>query len=571
MANINTYLINIKNALFGKDVRTSIHDGIDAINKEVEGTTKEQQKLSDTFKNLTINAGNSNAEIVAARGSKEWLPDRLDENEEKISVLGSQMEHIHKQEVNVKMFGAIGNDNYDNLNAFNETVNYCITNNIKKIIVPNGVYVLSDTFKLPSGFTLEGLGDVTLKQTKVNSPVLATKEYYENTKPVGKTNIKNINIIGSIENGVNNIGMLIWDYYTNIENCNVNYCGGNGIKFTSISENGSLPSGNLVENRISNCHVRYTNLTPVYIGEDNNNKLTDGIIENCMIKSNQGSECDLYIGSSAGWFVSNIHTYGSSLSSILLRNCYQTKVDNIYIENYIDCGINIHVQTNVELNNVGIKVQNTVSESSSAIILNKSGLNVGDVIVNINNLSLFNYVTSKKVNGVTNKSSLIKAYLNNYGVGGNNIENIIKTNGGFIYNENILTRKPIVDGEYTIKYDNINLKQYHIEKFSGNTAKTIKFKLPDMNNYSKLVGKINIYGNAYDNGTILTNYSSEVFVSAKNTSDELYIFNKELYNNVGFSSVPSITVNRTLKEITVTFTAADTRNTGVVSFEYCVV
>lgn len=94
MANINTYLNNIKNALFGKDVRTSIHDGIDAINKEVEGTTKEQQKLSDTFKNLTINAGNSNAEIVAARGSKEWLPDRLDENEEKISVLKQNVDSI---------------------------------------------------------------------------------------------------------------------------------------------------------------------------------------------------------------------------------------------------------------------------------------------------------------------------------------------------------------------------------------------------------------------------------------------------------------------------------------------
>lgn len=91
MANIKTHLNNIKNALFGNEVRGSIHDGIDAINKEVEGTTKEQQKLSDTFKNLTINAGNSNAEIVAARGSKEWLADRLDENEEKISVLEKEI------------------------------------------------------------------------------------------------------------------------------------------------------------------------------------------------------------------------------------------------------------------------------------------------------------------------------------------------------------------------------------------------------------------------------------------------------------------------------------------------
>ena len=36
MADIQNYLNNIKNALFGRDVRSSIHDGIDAINKEVQ-------------------------------------------------------------------------------------------------------------------------------------------------------------------------------------------------------------------------------------------------------------------------------------------------------------------------------------------------------------------------------------------------------------------------------------------------------------------------------------------------------------------------------------------------------
>ena len=78
MANIKKHLENIKGALFGKDVRSSIHDGIDAINKEVEGTTEKQNKLGEQFKNLVINEVNSNAEVVASRGSHDWLPDRLD-------------------------------------------------------------------------------------------------------------------------------------------------------------------------------------------------------------------------------------------------------------------------------------------------------------------------------------------------------------------------------------------------------------------------------------------------------------------------------------------------------------
>ena len=90
MADIKTHLNNIKGALFGKDVRTSIYDGIDAINKEVEGTTKRQIDLESTFDELIINAGNSNAEIVDARVKNDGtsyskLGDRLNEIDSQLS------------------------------------------------------------------------------------------------------------------------------------------------------------------------------------------------------------------------------------------------------------------------------------------------------------------------------------------------------------------------------------------------------------------------------------------------------------------------------------------------------
>ncbi len=70
MAEIKKYLSNIKNAVFGKEVRSSIHDGIDAINKEVESTTKRQDALEKIHQQLIINAGDSNAEVVDARVDK---------------------------------------------------------------------------------------------------------------------------------------------------------------------------------------------------------------------------------------------------------------------------------------------------------------------------------------------------------------------------------------------------------------------------------------------------------------------------------------------------------------------
>lgn len=83
MANIKNYIENIRSAIFGKEVRGSLADGLDAINKETENTTSRQRHLEDTFDQLIINEGNSNAEIVDARvgengSSFKKLGDRLD-------------------------------------------------------------------------------------------------------------------------------------------------------------------------------------------------------------------------------------------------------------------------------------------------------------------------------------------------------------------------------------------------------------------------------------------------------------------------------------------------------------
>ena len=99
MANIKNELNNIKNALYGKDVRSSIHNGIDAINNEVESTTGRQVDLENTFDQLIINAGNSNAEIVDARVKNDGtsyskLGDRLNEVD---SQLAQNMNKINEQ------------------------------------------------------------------------------------------------------------------------------------------------------------------------------------------------------------------------------------------------------------------------------------------------------------------------------------------------------------------------------------------------------------------------------------------------------------------------------------------
>lgn len=147
MANIKIHLNNIKNALFGNEVRGSIHDGIDAINKEVESTTKRQVKLEETQNQLIINAGNSNAEIVDARvgengKSYEKLGDRLDEVDSQLEQKANQLETVESLELlnNIKVNRTEISENM----TFKGTKT---TNEIMQIVGTNGDYYYSSDEK----------------------------------------------------------------------------------------------------------------------------------------------------------------------------------------------------------------------------------------------------------------------------------------------------------------------------------------------------------------------------------------------------------------------------------------
>ena len=75
MANIQNELNNIKNAVFGKDVRDSIHDAIK--------TCYDDASIND----------NANMEVKMARGVYNTLNDRLNKSDEKQKEISSQLEH----------------------------------------------------------------------------------------------------------------------------------------------------------------------------------------------------------------------------------------------------------------------------------------------------------------------------------------------------------------------------------------------------------------------------------------------------------------------------------------------
>lgn len=96
MANINTELEQIRKAVYGREVRGSIANAIELINKEQVNTSTAQTNLDSKFNQLIINAGNSNAEVVASRvkadGTQfDTLSKRLDKGDEAHDTLNNEV------------------------------------------------------------------------------------------------------------------------------------------------------------------------------------------------------------------------------------------------------------------------------------------------------------------------------------------------------------------------------------------------------------------------------------------------------------------------------------------------
>lgn len=158
MANIHDKLNKIITSIFGKDVRQAIYDGLDTVNKETENTTAKQQHLENTFDQLVINAGTSNAEIVDARVDKNTgksyskVGDRMDE----VSSLMEQNTLHTKGSVNIYQYHYLVNNNDWTL-AINTAIQ---ENEGKKILLPEGDYLITGTIIVNKNVILEGFSKI---------------------------------------------------------------------------------------------------------------------------------------------------------------------------------------------------------------------------------------------------------------------------------------------------------------------------------------------------------------------------------------------------------------------------
>ena len=116
---IQNYLNQIKSAVFGKDVRQSIHDAI-----------------KQCYDDAAVNHNNANMEVKLARGTHDTLNDRLDENEKNQEKISSQLEHITTY-ITPEMFGCIGDGIIDDTVNLQRCIDYAIS---KKVSIKSKSY-----------------------------------------------------------------------------------------------------------------------------------------------------------------------------------------------------------------------------------------------------------------------------------------------------------------------------------------------------------------------------------------------------------------------------------------------
>ena len=147
---ITNKLNQIKNAIYGKDVRGAIHDAI----KQV-------------YDDASVNHDNANMEVKMARGTHNTLNDRLDNVDEIQAQTNAQLSKIKTSidniTLNVKDFGAKGDgvtDDSDAIQSCLDYANFANTNtavplNTLKITFPFGMYCISKPLTMRSSAIID--------------------------------------------------------------------------------------------------------------------------------------------------------------------------------------------------------------------------------------------------------------------------------------------------------------------------------------------------------------------------------------------------------------------------------
>ena len=200
------------------------------------------------------------------------------------------------------------------------------------LFIPRGNYMTSVTIPWSGVIYGDGMAHTTITGTDPTKPVFATRswltEFGGGLTPGDE--IRDMRVRYGLH------GIVLKSWRSKIRRVYVDYSAQHGIYLTTTNESGASPDASLVGNLFEDVRVSYTGGIPLVCGELDNGKATDGEIAKAVLVTTSTSQHALLVGTSAGWQIDSLHTYGEAPTDATVRlwRCGNTQLGKILVERY---------------------------------------------------------------------------------------------------------------------------------------------------------------------------------------------------------------------------------------------
>lgn len=192
-------------------------------------------------------------------------------------------------------------------------------------LIDKGIDFLGD--RTYAGISTTG---TVLEQDGAMKYVLASEAYAGNSAFTGDpATIRDLTVKCSGSGSTD--GIVVLDWQADVEDVDVNNCGGSGIVDTNTTANGHAIGNTSVNSRFNDNFISGSGQYGFEV-QDNGNSVTDGFLEDNLIAYSGGDA--IHLQNSAGWDISGNHLYSDSQNGIYASRLFGTTISNNYIEDF---------------------------------------------------------------------------------------------------------------------------------------------------------------------------------------------------------------------------------------------
>lgn len=467
--------------------------------------------------------------------------------------------------VYAKEFGAVGDDVTDDTAALQAGIDAAYARKVP-FSIHNGTFKITAQLRVKSKSTIYGMRGVTvLKQYTPGQAVIVSHNYIAgNGSPTGQMTIRDLILSGETTSTLSHC-LIMRDYFSNISNVSFWSAGGNGLHLTAYDSAGAILAGTMVDNRFYDLDARGNKGYGLFFGESDNNKLTDAMVHHAYVSCGVGAPAAIYCGSAAGWKFTDIHTYGSpSDVAIDIVNAYLTDLRGLYMEGgNVSCLRLSKIQKAVTI--AGLQVRGQTAAGGAAIDITSKASFVTGAAVNVSGLAISHdyNVAFTAIRLATGTVKVHSAPISKDGAYPEMITNVTGAGIGSVYLLGDSVKSSTAATTLTV--DGINLALTSRVQWSGGAPQVIVIPLPAFGTYTIAHGTLAVLGVNNYNGSVAARYRGDLAITSKATTDGWTAYIADLIAASGFTVAPTVTVDKTARTLTVSFTATSATAYGVVS------